>query len=1333
METTETTESKSSHSPSPPSSSAAFSLMSGGSEQDQPSTSGCSSERPARLQTQKELLRALRELKVRVPADQRTKGRSSTLASLQYALKCVRQVRANQEYYHQWSIDENHGCCLDLSTFTIEELDNITSEYTLQNTDTFSVAVSFLSGKVVYISPQASSLLRCKPERLQGALFSELLAPQDVRTFFSGTAPCSLPRWASCTRAGLVGAGSADCAQEKPMFCRLSGGRESTGETKYCPFRLTPYQLSLRDSDASQPEPCCLLNAERVHSGYEAPRIPTDKRIFTTSHTPNCMFQEVDERAVPLLGYLPQDLIGTPLLLYLHPDDRSLMVDIHKKIVKYAGKPFEHSPLRMCVRSGEYVTMDTSWSSFINPWSRKVSFIVGRHKVRTSPLNEDVFTAATEGVVRAMSPEVAQLSEQIHRLLVPPVHGSCPLTYSSVGSSGSQQLQASGTDSSDAAPAKETPHTGRNFPHMCENVHMVQNSGEQVFAGSRNKATPHKTTRSGDMVIPAGPESTSKDSQQMATPSPKSPGKGLPVPYSYHQINCLDSIIRYLESCNGPSTVKRKCVSSSCTTSSTSDDGKHRRAAGVDMMDTLEVGEESKVVATKPTHPLTPLALHYKAESVVSQCSFSSTIVHVGDKKPPESADIIMMEDSPINPSPVPHATAPQNCTTPLPTGATPQTSVPTSKTASQAEGRRGGGGLPRLGLTKEVLSNHTQREEQAFLSRFSELSQLCLIQPSSPPRRHTAMSGVKGVRSTQDYPAGGGSGRRRGRRGKRIKQQSKGPLPNAQSLPTPASAAEGPGASPFPNNQHMYVGPQTATSSWASVSSQPHAPPITASYPPGCLPFFPLCPTFPVPSMDVDPRMQLGGPDAQLGPRFPVQASQILPTAAAPPVMAFILPGCMFPQLGAVSSQLGVSVQQLGQNGPGPALLGHPPAQFSPVLGQIAPDAVPFNSAVGQFNPLPSQLNPAPSQLGVPLQSYNHNSIFGFQNRAPEGLNPATAIPPPPPAPPPRGPSRSSTPQSTNQLVEHEGAGSPLFNSRCSSPLNLLQLEEFPSNRTDVTQQTPPPGGCIAQGAQTSVTCSSSKDNTEVNGSNQDAMSTSSDLLDLLLQEDSRSGASSAASGFGSSGSGSHGCSTTGSGTRSSNTSKYFGSVESSENDHGHKALWGSAGEERLMKYVLQDPVWLSMANTDEKVMMTYQLPSRDRDTVLQEDREVLKLVHMQQPQFTEDQCRELSEVHPWLHNGLLPTSVSLSACRGCGSPTEAAPAPPFDLDLTEMDFSGDLQEGDIPAGMLADTVVPDSPESTETAWRRGEDCQPEVGPQHKACGEAEVTSTGEMQCREP
>lgn len=145
-------------------------------------------------------------------------------------------------------------------------------------------------------------------------------------------------------------------------------------------------------------------------------------------------------RAAPLLGYLPQDLLGAPVLLFLHPEDRPLMLAIHKKsessfscspflavhgaspwlclwsclsgpwslgssgrgpllspalppadppsfpapsVLQLAGQPFDHSPIRFCARNGEYVTMDTSWAGFVHPWSRKVAFVLGRHKVRT--------------------------------------------------------------------------------------------------------------------------------------------------------------------------------------------------------------------------------------------------------------------------------------------------------------------------------------------------------------------------------------------------------------------------------------------------------------------------------------------------------------------------------------------------------------------------------------------------------------------------------------------------------------------------------------------------------------------------------------------------------------------------------------------------------------------------------------------------------------------------------------------------------------------------------------------------------------------------------------
>uniref|UniRef100_A0A673XG33 Period circadian clock 1a n=1 Tax=Salmo trutta TaxID=8032 RepID=A0A673XG33_SALTR len=1187
----ETTESKSanSHSPSPPNSSIVYSLLSGSSEQDHPSTSGCSSDQPARLQTQRELLKALKELKIRMPADHRAKGRSSTLASLQYALNCVKQVRANQEYYHQWSVEESHGCSLDLSAFTTEELDNITSEYTLQNTDTFSVGVSFLSGKLVYISPQASPMLRTKPNRLQGTLFSELLAPQDVSTFYSSTAPCRLPPWASCTGSMTS---PVDCTQEKSMFCRISSGRDSEGEVRYYPFRMTPYQLTLRDSDMSQPQPCCLLIAEKVHSGYEAPRIPADKRIFNTSHTPGCLFQEVDERAVPLLGYLPQDLVGTPVLMYLHPDDRPVMVAIHKKILQSAGQPFEHSPLRMCARNGEYLTIDTSWSSFVNPWSRKVAFIVGRHKVRTSPLNEDVFTPSMEVEVRAMSPEIPRLSEQIHRVLVQPVHSGASQGYCS--SHGSQPHRPCPGSSGSSSPSTKgiiqmTIQRPMTFQQMCKDVHMVKTSGQQVFIESRNRPPLRKHASAGDLVTP---ENLSKDLGPIGTLGPTKTlasvqsRKDPSANYSYQQINCLDSIVRYLESCNVPNTVKRKCGSSSCTTSS-SDDDKQRELSG-----TAKGGPQ-----------MSPLALHCKAESVVSltsQCSFSSTIVHVGDKKPPES-DIIMMEETPPTTAPainnaITTAVTPHPSTFPSP--ATPSPAQP------ERDSRRSAGCSGSLGLTKEVLSAHTQQEEQVFLSRFRDLGQLRMLDPGPPLRGHTTTP--KGVHTSKDYPAGG-NGRRRGRGAKRLKHQE-------------GQGHQGP---MFPMGQPLMMqGPLTSSSSWPnSVAS---LPPAVSQYPPGVLPFFPLYPN-------------MGYPSPQSGFQYPLHANQI-PMPMAPPMMV-VLPNYMFPQLNG-------GVPQLNQ----------------------------LNTAMPQIDP--------------------------------------TVVP--------RGNSRSSTPQSTCQSPL-EGTNSPLFQSRCSSPLNLLQLEELPGNRQEGmstgAQQTPPPPGSSSQvGGQGSVNRNSNMkgdakeyDNADVD--NQDAMSTSSDLLDLLLQEDACSGTGSAASGSGSSGSGSsgsNGCSTSGSGTRSSNTSKYFGSIDSSENDHKQAA--GGAEEAQLMKYVLQDPIWLLMANTDDKVMMTYQMPTRDRETVLRQDRMVLRAVQKQQPHFTEEQKRELTQVHPWMGTGRLPKAINNPTCTGCSSPPATAAPRPFDVELQDMDLTGVLQlqeeatartETHVP--MATDTSI-SPPQAPQTETKGGE-----------------------------
>lgn len=125
---------------------------------------------------------------------------------------------ANEEYYQLLMINDSQPSGLDVSSYTIEEIDSITSEYTLKNNDIFAVAVSLITGRIVYISDQAASILNCKRDVFKNSKFVEFLTPQDVSVFYSFTTPYRLPSWSMCTGAE---SSPPDCMQEKSFFCRI--------------------------------------------------------------------------------------------------------------------------------------------------------------------------------------------------------------------------------------------------------------------------------------------------------------------------------------------------------------------------------------------------------------------------------------------------------------------------------------------------------------------------------------------------------------------------------------------------------------------------------------------------------------------------------------------------------------------------------------------------------------------------------------------------------------------------------------------------------------------------------------------------------------------------------------------------------------------------------------------------------------------------------------------------------------------------------------------------------------------------------------------------------
>nr|XP_046216080.1 period circadian protein homolog 2-like isoform X8 [Oncorhynchus gorbuscha] len=1215
-----------SHSPSPPSSSNAFSLLS--SEQDNPSTSGCSSEESAKAKTQKELLRTLKELKRHLPADKRNKGnKSSSLNTLKYALRCVKQVEANEEYYQLFMTNSIQPSGLDVSSYTIKEIDSITSEYTLKNNDNFAVAISLITGKIVYISDQAASILNCKRGVFKDARFVEFLTPQDVSVFYSFTTPYHLPSWSMCPGAE---SSPSDCMREKSFFCRISGGKECEGDIQYSPFRMTSFLMKVQDKVHSENQLCCLLLAERLHSGYKAPRIPSDKRIFTTTHTPSCVFQDVDERAVPLLGYLPQELIGTPVLLLMHPNDRQSMLAIHKRILQYAGQPFDHSSIRFCTRNGEYAIIDTSWSSFVNPWSCKVSFIIGRHTVRMGPVNEDVFEAPLPALMetKIMDSEVQEITEQIHRLLLQPVHSTSTSGYvgsndhlaasqgktseSNTHSTRDININSNGSSPSRTRIEEEGESSWakpqRSFQGICKGIHLQNSQEQQIYKASSSARSETKknpgteflqkspaAVRLKDTAAPVAPLSwRDSGATHLENCRPAVQEEQLAVNdqavYSYQQISCLDNVIRYLEGCNIPIAMKRKCHSSDNTSS---DEDKQK---GGD--NRMQISEE-----------------------IIEDVSGGGEAV----------------EQVSQTPGPPPSAV---------------------SRPSLQREPYK------KLGLTKQVLANHTQREQQAFLCRFRELQGVQVFQANCSQylerqKGQGATDAVPTVRPCrQAEPAARRSGRNKKTKSKRVKQNelSDSSLSHRKRQQQP--------------RPHLLYQGLNQTSWSPSNSSQSTLPPLAY---PNIVPAFPLqvypgvgtmagtMPTSPENSMP-----GFGDSQCNQDPQCPAPNIQPSPfsTPMVTPVVALVLPNYVFPQMGsgAPEQQPFYQVETAGYSSqPQPF-----PLQTSltfPAQGPFLPQPQPF--------PLQTSL-PFPPQSSSTIQAqFLGQNPLAPQTGFPIPTQPFSSMAMEPPKPSGETTqSRGSTPGSMDG--RDQVPSPPVFQSPCSSPLqlNLLQLEETPCSlqRQHSMVVAPssgdPPGNNNFRDKGRSVVCHAMEKITLQQVSSP-GDGNPCDMPDIRLHSDSHSatsgsmgsrsndcGTSARTSNSGrSNNSRTSGCRKSASGTSTSGVSgngtvcsshtrkkirNYFGSVDSSRNSSqkvkGHSTGCDSGRSSSVMEV---RPMEMEQDQHDKGI-----------ERLLREDRERLRGMQKSQPCFTGEQQRELVEVYPWMRSGGLPKFMDVKAC---------------------------------------------------------------------------------------
>ncbi|XP_045040125.2 basic helix-loop-helix ARNT-like protein 2 [Desmodus rotundus] len=287
--------------------------------------------------------------------------------------------------------------------------DNELRHLILKAAEGFLFVVGCERGKILFVSKSVSKILNYDQANLTGQSLFDFLHPKDVAKVKEQLSSSDIsPREKlidaktglqvhSGFRAGRMHACSGS---RRSFFCRMRsckvsvrGERECLPDAtrkdhrKFCTIHCTGY---LRD----WPPGVVGMEEERDHKkdsnftclvaiGRLYPRIVPQNRgeikvkptEFITRFAVNGKFVYVDQRATAILGYLPQELLGTSCYEYFHQDDHSNLSDKHKAVLQSKEKIFTDS-YKFRVKDGSFVTLKSQWFSFTNPWTKELEYIV---------------------------------------------------------------------------------------------------------------------------------------------------------------------------------------------------------------------------------------------------------------------------------------------------------------------------------------------------------------------------------------------------------------------------------------------------------------------------------------------------------------------------------------------------------------------------------------------------------------------------------------------------------------------------------------------------------------------------------------------------------------------------------------------------------------------------------------------------------------------------------------------------------------------------------------------------------------------------------------------
>ncbi|XP_008187057.1 cycle isoform X3 [Acyrthosiphon pisum] len=349
------------------------------------------------------------------------------LSVLRMAVQHMKTIRSNVNSYTEGHYKPSFLSDQDLKTLITHAAEG------------FVLAVSCDHGKILYTSKSVTQVLNYMPEDLVGNNVFDYIHPKDV---------AKVKEQLSCSdfgprdkyinantmlpaRAEMMNTLSKMCSgARRSFFCRMkckvydikeeadttTGSKYTQSDRRYNVIQCTGYlkpwtqinecedvsgkSLGLDEDndgngvggDSGSPKnTSCLVAVGRIINNLASSSLLSDivkPPCFTSKHTIDGKFLSVDQRVTYIVGFLPQELLGTSMYEYFHQDDIARLVNIHKATLQEC-KPKDTEIYKFRAKNKTFVNLRSSWKSFRNPWTKDIEFIVANNILTRTDFKPD--------------------------------------------------------------------------------------------------------------------------------------------------------------------------------------------------------------------------------------------------------------------------------------------------------------------------------------------------------------------------------------------------------------------------------------------------------------------------------------------------------------------------------------------------------------------------------------------------------------------------------------------------------------------------------------------------------------------------------------------------------------------------------------------------------------------------------------------------------------------------------------------------------------------------------------------------------------------------------